>query len=231
MQVTQKITEVYGWFGLFYFEAMLAALVLAVIALVMTRSRRDLRSSAVASGIALPFGGVAYAVVIVAIWVFTVGAGHSSAPENGDAQPYPLPNGYVLTLNRDWSRGYITQGLSANSGTHGLRRDSISAIQVSGDLVLGRSDLTDSHDLHYFMLDTRKNTMQEFINIQYLRNEAAKRGVTVRLLKPQTYVNRAVHYGLPWWMYVLLLGPVLVALSRWVLQLWQRLKPAEPIAA
>ncbi len=74
-----------------------------------------------------------------------------------------------------------------------------------------RSDLSDSPDLHYFMLDTRKNAMMEFINLQYLRNEASKRGVAVRLQKPRTYISQTAHYGLPWWMYVILLGPVLAA--------------------
>jgi hypothetical protein len=231
MELTAKVTAIYGWFGLFYFEAILAALVLALVALGLTRNRRDLRSGAVASSIALPFGCVAYAVIMVAIWIVTVGPVRSTAPPNGDAEPYPLPNGYVLTVSRDWNYGYITQGLRADAGTHGPHREAVTAIQVSGALVLGRSDLTDSPDLHYFMLDTRRNVMMEFINIQYLRNEAAKRGVAVRLQKPRMFVSQIAHYGLPWWMYLILLGPVLAALARWFWQLWQASRAAETTAA
>ncbi len=38
MELTAKMTAIYGWFGLFYFEAMLAALVLALVALGLTQN-------------------------------------------------------------------------------------------------------------------------------------------------------------------------------------------------
>ncbi len=222
----ERVGEVYGWFAVFYLLGALAAALLVLVAVLLTAKDRGRRSELVASSIATSFGCVAYAVVVMSFWVLLRSSGSAFEPASGDESLCQLPNGYVLSMSQDWSHGYITKGMSRQADASGSHRYAVTRIQVSGDLVLGWSELTESPNMHYFILDTRTGNVEEFGKFLGLRDAAAKRGVAVKLQSPHAYVRKNNRYGLPWWLYCLLLGPVIVVLGEWV---WRMGVASRPI--
>lgn len=230
MSWLQKTGQIYGWFAEFYFIAIPVAIVLCLLAVWWTHGKRSIRSEAISLSIAIPFGCVAYGTLV--IMVSTCFFSLPINPERiaRDSQIYPMMNGYTLGMSDEGKNCYIVKRNSGNA-SHAPYRDRVTAMQVEGDLVLGRSDLTTRAHQHYFLLDTKAERLTEFGDSMALREAAEKRRIVLKLSSPEQYVQDKMHsqekvYDKRLvWLYPLLLIPMVVAVGGWVLRLWRMSRP------
>ena len=226
-----RIGAVYSTFGQFFILAIPCAILLALLALLLTRRHPRLRTEAVSLSVALPFACVAYAVLAMALRIMASGSGMTTAPVNGDEEICPLRNGYVLTLSRDWQHGFVSKGLEDEPDDRFGHRYEITAIQVEGEWVLGRSELAQMKGNNYFLLSTKTGQVLEFAQSEALRVEAAKRGLSLKMESPEAYFRAVKGYGARWWMYAMLLVPVGGALAWWVRRLFRMTRPVAATAS
>ncbi|MEO6803995.1 MAG: hypothetical protein ABI197_12210 [Granulicella sp.] len=206
----------YFQFSLLYSIASALALLLSLVALWRTRNQPKLRSRFLSLSIVLPFACVAGMVTVLMVSSFFGGI---SAPEpsRGDVEVGSLPNGYVLSMSRDWQSGYISMGLSEHPSIRYAHRYAVTELQVSGDLLLGRSDMTEKLEMHYFLIDTRSGRLTEYRDLADLSMAARLHGVQLHLRSAHAVFSQRRQ---SW--YALLLHRSLLLLSVGVLLEWLR---------
>jgi hypothetical protein len=230
MSWLEKMGQIYSWFAQFFLIAIPVAIVLCLLAVWWTHGRRGIRSDAIALSIAIPFGCVAYGTLVIMLWTCLFGAPITPERIAKDSQIYPMMNGYVLGMSDDGKNCYIVKR-NSGSASHAPYRDRVTAMQVEGDLVLGRSDLTTSADQHYFLLDTKAEQLTEFSDSIALREAAEKRRIVLQLTSPGQYLQDKMHFQEKVydkrlaWLYPLLLIPMMVWVGGWVRRLWRMSRP------
>jgi hypothetical protein len=230
MSWLQKTGQIYGWFAELYIIAIPVAIALSLLAVWWTHGQRGVRSNAISLSIAIPFGCVAYGTLVIMFWTCLFDAPITPERIARDSQIYPMMNGYTLGMGDDGKNCYIVK---RNSGpaSHAPYRDRVTAMQVEGDLVIGRSDLTTRAGQHYFLLDTKAEQLTEFSDSMALREVAEKRRIVLHLTSPERYVQDKMHFQEKVydkrlaWLYPLLLIPMTVWVGGWVRRLWRMSRP------
>ena len=165
----------------------ISAGVLAAITAFLTRGAARKRRELIIAAALLPFACVAWGCAVFVLQaVVNAGALHRDIGL-GDGWYAPLPNHYQISFIDVTDQGSIcqsTEGDGCNSGLTGVR-----SLQVAGQYLLGSVDRQGFQHLgqrtsavdEYFILDTRDGKKTVFADLDQLKAEAPRLGISLHL--------------------------------------------------
>jgi hypothetical protein len=165
--------------------ASFGSLILVAIAKFLTRRDTFHRHAFVLAVGIFPFVGLGWAgVVFVFQAVVNEGFLHRD-PGAGDYWTCPLPNGYKLSFIDTMDQGWLYDSKDGIAGQEALVSE-VRSLQVSGQYILGGAtseEIPSEHAAidHYFLVDGKTRSRQDFRTLDALKIDAAQRGVHVNL--------------------------------------------------
>lgn len=217
--------------------ASLGSLLMMAVAKFLTRRAGFSRHAFVLAAGIFPFACLAWAgAVFVFQAVVNQGFLHRD-PGAGDYWTCPLPNGYALSFIDTMEQGELydpktqkyNDGIASQEDTvFGVR-----LLQVSGQYILGGANATEfpgahSRVDHYFLIDGKTRTRQDFTTADELKEGAARVGVSVNLESADAVYSK---YRFTWFdifVAVLFTGPLAVygvVLLWWLIRLMRQKQP------
>ena len=159
--------------------ASLGSVVMMAVAKFLTRRAAFHRHAFVLAVGIFPFVGLGWAgVVFVFQAVVNEGFLHRD-PGAGDYWTCPLPNGYTLSFIDTMDQGWLYDSKDGIAGQEALVSE-VRSLQVSGQYILGGAtseEIPSEHAAidHYFLVDGKTRSRQDFGTLDALKVDAAQR--------------------------------------------------------